>query len=133
MSERKSEVAVGFAYFAGFIMIMVGVFDLIQGFAALFKKDFYAATPNYVFHFDVSTWGWIHMAFGLLILLAGLGVFTGAVWARTVGVILAVIVAIENFAFIPIYPVWSIVVIAACVTVIWALTAHGRELTESGR
>ena len=68
------------------------------------------------------------MLFGLVILLAGLGVFTGAVWARTVGVILAVIVAIENFAFIPIYPVWSIIVIAACVTVIWALTAHGRDM-----
>jgi hypothetical protein len=128
MSDARKEWAVGFAYFAGFMMIMVGVFDLIQGFAALFKKDFFAATPNYIFHFDVSTWGWIHMLLGLVILLAGLGVFTGAVWARTVGVILAVIVAIENFAFIPIYPVWSIIVIAACVTVIWSLTAHGRDM-----
>jgi len=128
MSDAKKEWAVGFAYFAGFMMIMVGVFDLIQGFAALFKKDFLAVTPNYVFHFNSSTWGWIHMLFGLVILLAGLGVFTGAVWARTVGVILAVIVGIENFAFIPIYPVWSIIVIAACVTVIWALTAHGRDM-----
>jgi hypothetical protein len=128
MSDTKREWAAGFAYFAGFMMIMVGVFDLIQGFAALFKKDFFAVSPNYVFHFDVSTWGWIHMLLGLVMLLAGLGVFTGAVWARTVGVILAVVVAIENFAFIPVYPVWSIVVIAACVTVIWALTLHGRAV-----
>jgi hypothetical protein len=128
MSDAKREWAVGFAYFAGFLMIMVGVFDLIQGFAALFKKDFYAVTPNYVFHFNVSAWGWIHMLLGLIILLAGLGVFSGAVWARTVGVIMAAIVGISNFAFIPIYPVWSIIIIALCVFVIWALTAHGRDV-----
>ena len=128
MSDAKREWAVGFAYFAGFMMIMVGLFDVIQGAAALFKKDFFAATPNYIFHFDVSTWGWIHIILGLVILFAGLGVFTGAVWARTVGVILAVIVAVENFAFIPIYQVWSILVVAACVVVIWALTAHGRDM-----
>ncbi len=130
MSENRSGWAVGFTFFAGFMMILVGIFDMIQGLAAVFKKDFYAVTPNYVFHFNVSTWGWIHMLLGLIILLAGLGVFTGAVWARTVGVIMAVIVAIANFAFIPIYPVFSIVIIAVCIFVIWALTAHGRDVVE---
>jgi hypothetical protein len=130
MSEERSGWAVGFTFFAGFMMVMVGIFDMIEGLAAVFKKDFYAVTPNYVFHFNVSTWGWIHMLLGLIILLAGLGVFTGAVWARTVGVIMAVIVAIANFAFIPIYPVFSIVIIAVCIFVIWALTAHGRDVVQ---
>ena len=128
MSERRSEWAVGFGFFAGFMMIMVGIFDMIEGLAAVFKKDFYAVTPNYVFHLDTTTWGWIHMLLGLIILLAGLGVFTGAVWARTVGVIMATIVAVVNFAFIPIYPLFSITIIAVCIFVIWALTAHGRDV-----
>jgi hypothetical protein len=128
MSDNRSGTAVGFAFFAGFMMIMVGVFDMIEGFAALFKKDFYAVTPNYVFHFNSSTWGWIHMLLGLIILLAGLGVFSGAVWARTVGVILAGIVGVTNFAFIPIYPIFSIVIVAVCIFVIWALTVHGRDM-----
>jgi hypothetical protein len=129
LSEDRSEWAVGFTYFAGFMMVMIGFFDMIQGFAALFKKDFYAVTPNYVFHFNTSTWGWIHMLLGLIVLLAGFALFTGAVWARTLGVIMAVVIAITNFAFIPIYPVFSIVIIATCVFVIWALTAHGRDVT----
>lgn len=129
MSENRSEWAVGFTYFAGFMMVMIGFFDMIQGFAALFKKDFYAVTPNYVFHFNASTWGWIHMLLGLIVLLAGFSLFTGAVWARTLGVIMAVVIAITNFAFIPVYPVFSIVIIATCIFVIWALTAHGRDVT----
>jgi dolichyl-phosphate-mannose--protein O-mannosyl transferase len=130
MSDSRSEWGVGFAFFAGFMLMIVGVFDLIQGFAALFKKDFYAVSSNYVFHFDSSTWGWIHMLIGLVVLLAGLGILRGAVWARTVGVIVAIVVAVENFMFIPIYPVWSIIIIAVAVTVIWALTAHGRDMIE---
>jgi dolichyl-phosphate-mannose--protein O-mannosyl transferase len=130
MSDGKKEWAVGFAFFAGLMLMMIGIFDLIQGFAALFKEDFYAISPNYVFHFDSSTWGWIHMLIGLVVLFAGLGIFRGAVWARTVGVIVAIIVAIENFMFIPIYPVWSIIMVAVAVTVIWALTAHGRDMVE---
>jgi hypothetical protein len=130
MSDNRSGWAVGFAYFAGLMMVMVGIFDVIEGLAAVFKKDFYAVTSNYVFHFNASTWGWIHMLLGLIILLAGFGIFGGAVWARTVGVIMAALVGITNFAFIPIYPIFSIVIVATCIFVIWALTVHGRDVVE---
>jgi hypothetical protein len=56
------------------------------------------------------------------------GLFSAAVWARTLGVIMAVVIGIANFAFIPIYPLFSIVIIAICIFVIWALTAHGRDV-----
>ena len=130
MSDNRSEWAVGFAFLAGIIMIMIGFFAMIEGLAAVFRKDFYAVSANYVFHSNVSAWGWIHMLLGLIILLAGLGVFKGAVWARTLGVIMAALIAIANFAFIPIYPVFAIVIIATCIFVIWALTAHGRDLAQ---
>ena len=74
--------------------------------------------------------GGVHLIFGIILLLAGFPLFSGAVWARTVGVILAVISAIVTFAWLPWYPVRSITMIAGCVAVIWALTTHGRDIVE---
>lgn len=127
MSQR-SEWAVGFSFFAGFMLIMIGCFQMIAGLAALLKDDFYVIGPEYFLQINVTGWGWIHLILGLVVLLAGLGIFSGAVWARSVGVIVAVLNAIANFAFIPYYPVWSILIIALDVAVIWALTAHGRDI-----
>ena len=104
-------------------------FHAIAGLSGIIKDDFYAVTPNYVLKFDVTTWGWIHLIGGIVVVLAGFGVFSGKVWARTVGVILAAVSALVSFAWIPLYPIWSIVLIAIDVTVIWALTVHGRDIT----
>jgi hypothetical protein len=129
MEQQRSSGAVGWTWFAAIMMILIGGFHTISGLAGIIKDDFYAVTPNYVFKFDVTTWGWIHLIAGIIIILAGFGLFSGAVWARTVGVILAAISAFVSFAWIPLYPVWSIVIIAIDVAVIWALTAHGRDIT----
>lgn len=127
--QERSQWAVGWTMFAAFMMIMIGVFHAIAGLAGIIEDEFYAVTPNYVFEFDAAAWGWIHLLLGIVVVLAGFGLFSGAVWARTVGVILALLSAIANFAFIPWYPIWSIVIIAINVAVIWALTAHGRDIT----
>ena len=63
-------------------------------------------------------------------MLAGVGLFSGAVWARSIGVILAALSAIATFAYLPWYPIWSVVIITLDVFVIWALTAHGRDITR---
>jgi hypothetical protein len=118
----------GWAAFAGFMMIMIGVFHVITGLSGIIHNDFYVVGKEYVFKLDSSSWGWIHLLWGVVVLFAGFGVFRGAVWARTVGVMVAMISAIANFAFIPYYPVWSIIIITVNVLVIWALTVHGREL-----
>jgi len=132
MSDKQpSGAAVGWTMFAAFMLIMIGSFHAISGLSGIIKDDFYAITPNYVFEFDVTTWGWAHLIGGIIILLAGFGLFSGAVWARTVGVIVAVISAIINFMWLPWYPVWGIVMIAVDIAVIWALTAHGRDIAES--
>ena len=115
--------------FAGIMLILIGGFHAIAGLAGIVKDQFYAVSPNYVFEFDTTTWGWIHLIGGVIIVLAGFGLFSGAVWARTVGVIVAAISALVSFAWIPIYPIWGIAVIAIDVAVIWALTAHGRDIT----
>jgi hypothetical protein len=130
-ARSPSGWAVGFTYFGALIMLMVGTFHAIMGFAGILENEFFVVTRNYVFEFDATAWGWIHLIAGLVVIFAGVGLFNGAVWARTVGVTMAVISAIASFGFIPYYPVWSIVIIALDVAVIWALTAHGRDITAS--
>lgn len=130
MSERWSGTAVGFTIFASVMLMLIGVFHAIAGLAGIFENEFYAVTPNYILEFDVSTWGWIHLIWGIIVLLAGFGLWSGAVWARTVGVTVAGISALANFAFIPYQPVWSLLIIALDVMVIWALTVHGRDIVE---
>ena len=129
MEQRQpSGWAIGFTMFAAIILMIAGSFQIIAGLAGIFENEFYAATPNYFLKFDASTWGWIHLLWGVLVLIGGLGLLSGSLWGRTLGVIAAAGAAIANFAFIPLYPVWSIVVIALSVAVIWALTAHGRDI-----
>jgi hypothetical protein len=130
MERRRSGVAVGFTIFAAVMMMIIGAFHAVAGLAGIIENEFYVATRNYILEFDVTTWGWIHLIGGIILILAGFGLFSGAVWARTVGVILAGISALASFAFIPYQPVWSIVIIALDVFVIWALTAHGRDVVE---
>ena len=126
--QEPSGWAVGFTGFAGAMMIMVGFFHATAGLAALFNQAIYAVTPNYIFTLNVTTWGWLHLILGIVVLLAGFVVFTGAVWARSIGVVMAIISAIANFAFLPYYPLWASLIIGVDVAVIWALTAHGRDI-----
>jgi hypothetical protein len=120
--------AVGWAGFAGVMLIMIGVMDFIQGLVAVVNDTFYVVGQEWVFELDITAWGWIHMILCVVLVASGVGIFTGNVAARTVGVIVAAIAAVVNFAWLPYFPVWSIIVIAICVAVIWALTAHGRDI-----
>jgi hypothetical protein len=119
MSERQSTykersgAAVGWISFAGIMLIMIGTFHAIAGLAGIFENEFYSDVPAagteatgdvYFLQFDATTWGWIHLIGGIIVLFAGVGLFRGAVWARTVGVIVAVISAIVSFAWLPWYP-----------------------------
>jgi hypothetical protein len=119
---------VGWVFFAGMILIVTGVFQGIDGLVGLFKDDLYVVRPDgLVVTLDYSTWGWIHLLVGAALVLVGLAVLVGQTWARVIAIILAVVSAIVNFAFIPAYPVWSLLIITLDVVVIYALAAHGRE------
>jgi len=130
--RSESGWAVGFTAFAAIMMALMGFFQASMGIVAIFNQDFYVTTPNYVFAFDVGTWGWIHLILGVLVLAAGLSLLAGATWARAVGVVLAAFSAIEAFVFIPYQPFWSIIVIAVCVMVIWALTTQTEDVIDEG-
>lgn len=129
MTNQPSGWAVGWTMFAGIMMIVMGAWWIITGIVAIAKDEFFVITQEWVFEFDVTAWGWIHLILGIVILAAGFGLFTAQVWARTVGVILGVVSALVAFAWMPYYPIWGIIFVAISVAVIWALTAHGRDIT----
>jgi hypothetical protein len=121
---------VGFAYFAGAIMILIGTFHVIAGLAAIFEDEFFVVGRNYLYDVDVTAWGWIHLIGGIIVIAAGIGVYSGAAWARTVGILLAGVSAIGSFFYIPYYPVWAVLIIALDVMVILALSAFTREAAQ---
>jgi len=129
LDTNRSGWAVGWTYFAGFMMIMLGIWHAIAGLSAIIKKSVF--TPGgqlgdgYFLKFDVSTWGWIHLILGVLIFLTGLGLMRRATWAGVVAIVLAMLSAIANFFWIPYYPWWSILEIGLAVWVIWAITRPG--------
>jgi hypothetical protein len=92
------------------------------------ENEFYVATRNYLFKFDVTTWGWIHLVVGVVVVLAGRGLLSGRTWARAVAIALGLLSAITNFLFIPYYPFWALLIIALDIFVIWAIAAHGSDL-----
>ena len=131
MDNEPSGWAMGWTAFAGIMMVMGGIWWAIMGIIALANESFYVVGPEYILQFDVTTWGWIHLILGIVVVLAGFFVFTGAVWARTVGVIVALLWALLAFAWLPWYPVWAVLLIAVSIFIIWALTVHGRDIAEA--
>jgi hypothetical protein len=128
--RQTTSWTVGFILFAAIMMIMVGVFQALQGLIAIFENEFYVTTRNYLFQFDATSWGWIHLMLGLLVAFAGWGLLSGRTWARAVAITLALLSAIANFLFIPYYPFWALLIITLDVFVIWAIAAHGGELRD---
>ena len=126
-TQRPGGWVVGFVAFAGCIMVLIGVFQSLYGLAAIFGDDFFVVTQDYLYDVDVSAWGWIHLIIGIVVLAAGLGAIAGQTWARVTGIILAIVAAVANFFTIPYYPLWSLLIIALCIAVIWALTIYGKQ------
>jgi len=121
MSPAKRGWSEGGMIFAAVLMLLLGVMQFFQGLAAVIKDSFYVVAPNYAYELDTSAWGWIHMIIGILVAVTGFFLFSGADWARGVGIALAVLSAISQFFFLPYYSIWALVIIALDVFVIWAL------------
>ena len=120
---------VGWIIFAGTMLVILGIFHAIQGLVALFNDSVYLVGPKgLVINVDYTAWGWIHLIGGIIVVLAGVALFAGKMWARILAVIVAVISAIINVVFLPAYPIWSTMMIAIDVLVIWAVTVHGSEM-----
>ncbi len=129
MESNKPTGWVGWVYFAGVMMIVSGIFAGIEGLTALLKNNYYVVAKESLVVFNYTTWGWVHLLLGMVILAAGFAVINGSVWGRVIGVFLAVLSLVANMAFVNAYPVWAIIAMIVDVLVIYALVVHGKEVS----
>jgi hypothetical protein len=123
---------VGWIGFAATILLLSGLFSIVQGLAALIGPDtYYASVEGSLVIFDVQGWGWTSLIFGVLMILAGGALLSGRTWARIAVVVLAIISATAALLMVPAQPWWSLILIALDVLVIYAVVAHGDELREA--
>jgi hypothetical protein len=121
----------GWITFAAVMMILAGSLNLFYGIVAAVNDEWVVFTNRANVYLDISEWGWVHIIVGAVVLISGIGLFSGNILARTIAVVVASISLIVNFFFIPVYPLWAITVIVIDLLVIWAVTAHGREMREA--
>ncbi|MCX4994804.1 hypothetical protein OG739_19025 [Streptomyces longwoodensis] len=126
-SDTSQAWAGGLTAFAAVLLFIAGILDFFRGIMAIADDDVYLSTPNYVFKFDLTSWGWIQLILGVIAMAVSAGLFTRATWARVVGVGIAALLIIANFLSIPYYPFWSLTLIALYAFVIWALCVVRRE------
>ena len=120
---------VGWIAFAGVLLFMLGSFHVIEGIVALVKDEYFLVSKSgLVINIDYTAWGWMHVIAGAIVLMAGIGVLAGQMWARVVGTAIALVSAVLNMVFLPAYPIWSLLMIALAVVVVMALTVHGSEI-----
>lgn len=120
---------VGWVAFAGFTMLLLGGFHVFEGIAALAREEYFVVSSSGVLvDLDYTVWGWLNIVAGTLVAVAGVMVFAGKMWARAVGVGVALLSALGNMALLGHSPVWAVLMIALAVVVIMALTVHGAEI-----
>ena len=123
----KQHWAQGLTVFAAVILMLSGILDIFRGIMGIAEDDVFLATRNYVFEFDLTGWGWVHLILGAIAVIIGIGLFQASTWARVGGVAIAGLIIIANFLSLPYYPVWSVVAIAISGFVIWALCVTRRD------
>jgi hypothetical protein len=126
-SKRAHPFAEGLTVFAAVMLMIAGVLGICRGIMAIAEDEVFVTTRNYVFEFDLTGWGWVHLALGAVAVLVSLGLFQASLWARVAGVAIAGLIIIANFLSLPYYPVWSIVMIAFSAFIIWALCVVKRD------
>jgi hypothetical protein len=138
-TTAKSSEAQGFAagaiFTAGVLLLLAGLWQAFLGLVALFKDTdtVLIASGKWLFSFDVTTWGWIHLLVGAALFVVGIFVLRGALWAAIIGIGIAGLSAFANFLWLPYYPIWSILIITLDVIIIWALAAHRSSVRVFGR
>jgi hypothetical protein len=119
---------VGFITFAGIMLVLVGIMQAFYGLVAIVNDNWVVFGNTHNVALDLTAWGWIHLVLGVIVALVGVGVMMGMMVARIAGVVVAGLSMLANFAWLPVYPVWSLVIIALDALIIYALIAHGREI-----
>lgn len=122
-APRAHRAVSGWIVFGAVMLIFGGLMTLFQGLAAISNDQVFVATQSYIFQFDLTGWGWVHLILGIVLMVTGFALFTGAMAARVVGVVLAGLSLIANFLWLPYFPVWATVLLILDALVIYALSA----------
>ncbi|WP_433505440.1 DUF7144 family membrane protein [Pseudonocardia halophobica] len=122
-----TEFATTFALLAAVLMMLGGACGVLTGIAAVVHDEVFVRTPQYTYALDLTAWGWTHLILAVLLGAAGAGVLWGATWARAVGITVAALNLVAQFAFLPYFPIWGLVLIALNLIVIWALASYRGE------
>ena len=125
--QRESPWASGLTVFAAALLVIGGVWHVVAGIAALVHDKVYLSTPEYLYSFDLTGWGWIQLLLGILAAVAGFGILRGQTWARVVGIGFALLSMAIQFLIIPLNPIWSFLMIALDIGVIFALATYRRR------
>lgn len=133
MAKNNKQLSgwVGWIGFAGFMLLLAGTFHVIAGLVALFKDDIYFVGPNNTWLLDYSQWGWVHILGGIIAIVAANSLVQGKTFGRTFAVVVAGLSAVANMAFVPVYPIWSIMIVTIDILIIWAVIVHGSELKDN--
>ncbi|MFE6071756.1 hypothetical protein [Streptomyces sp. NPDC056525] len=131
-SDARARGAAGGTLFAGVLMVVIGILDILQGIVAIAKDDVYARVGDYVFEFNLTSWGWTHVVLGILVGVAGAGILMGSEWGRMGGITLAVLNTVAQFLFLPYHPWWALFSMAISIIVIWALATDDTSFKKHG-
>ena len=118
--------------FAGLMMVLIGILNVVQGLIAIIRDDYYVLSAEQIIVFDLTTWGWILLIWGVILALAGWALAIGAGWARwfTIVVVSLNVILQLGFAGSGQYPLWALTVLALNVLVLYALTVRWSEVEE---
>lgn len=118
---NKEGFAFGFSIVAAALLFVAGLVAVFEGISAIAHDDLIVVGPQYVYQFNLTAWGWIHLVVGVLAIVIAGGLAAGADWARISAIIIAAISIVTQFLWLPHYPLWSILIIALDVVIIWAV------------
>ena len=129
MSSVRSTTWTGWIVFAGWLMVIIGMLDFFEGLIAVIRDNYYVLAPNQVIVFDVSTWGWLTLLWGIVLILAGFGLLTAQGWARWFTIVVASFNIVAQLAFVGSaqYPLWALTVLALTLVVLYGLIVHWEE------
>jgi len=121
----------GLVFFAGVLLIVTGAVNVIEGIAALVSHQSVVLVEGGLYLLNLTAWGWTLLIFGIVMLVVGIGLFTGQQWARITAIVIVGLHAIAQVLWIGAYPIWSIVMLALDVVVLYALTAHWTDAKQA--
>jgi hypothetical protein len=125
-TARRSEAWAGWIGFAGWLMVIMGGLDFFEGLIAIIRDKYYVLTPNQIIVFDVTTWGWITLIWGVVLVFAGIALLSGAGWARWFTIVAGSLNFFVQLGFVGSsqFPLWALTVLALNVVVLYGLIVH---------